>query len=482
MKPVLNILMLVLILGSCKPKSLEENSMFPPEVQIIFTNKCATSGCHNDKSYQNAANLNMTSWEKLFEGSVNGSVAIPYAPLQSSLLQFINTYDDLGLITSPSMPLNDAPLSRNEVIAVKKWIEQGCPNSKGVIPYAENPSTRGKAYITNQGCDLVSVVDANSKKVMRYVRVGHDAGLIEQPHNIKVSADGKYWYVCFSNGAYFQKFDATTDSLISEVDITYGKWNVIFLASDNKTAFVSDLSSTGRIVELDIQNMILKKTYASGLFSNPHGIATTQTDDTVYATSQYGNMIYRIIRSIPQVDNISLQKGIAPTLTPNLLDPHEIIFSHDYKRYFVTCQASNELRVMDAKTDTMIKAIPLGIYPLEMAISKKRNLLFITCQEDINPIYPFFKGSVYVVDLMSLTVVKKIYEKFYQPHGIGLDDSRDLLYISSTNSNPTGPAPHHASECAGRNGFFHVIDMNTYERIGTSSELSVFPYGLGVRE
>jgi DNA-binding beta-propeller fold protein YncE len=318
--------------------------------------------------------------------------------------------------------------------------------------------------------------------VMRYVNVGHDPALIESPHNIKVSADGKYWYVCFSNGSYFQQYDASNDSLIREVNITLGKWNVITLTSDQKTAFISDLSNNGRLVEIDLATMTRIKTYASGAFSNPHGIAFSQTNDTVYATSQYGNMIYRLIRSIPQVDNISLQQGVPPTLTPDKLDPHEIMMSPDYKSYFITCQSSNELLVVNASNDSVIKSIPMGNFPLEMALSKKRNLLFITCQEDTNPIFPFFKGSVKAVDLNTLSVVKTFYEQFYQPHGIAVDDSRDLLYVVSTNANPTGPSPHHASECAGRIGYFHIIDLNTWVDIITKSELSVFPYSMAVRE
>lgn len=466
---------------ACKPKRAEENSHFPPEVQIIFTNKCAVSGCHNSQSARNAANLDLSSWESLFRGSVNGSVAIPFVPLQSSLLQFVNTYDLLGLKASPTMPLNQPALSFDEVSSIRSWILQGCPDHHGVIPFSSDAATRGKAYITNQGCDLVSVVDAQAGMVMRYVKVGKDDGLIEQPHNVKVSDDGKYWYVCFSNGSWLQKFDAATDSLVGEVNITTGKWNVILLAPDGKTAFVSDLSNAGRIVMVDVQAMSVKQMFASGLFNNPHGLACSPGADTIYATAQYGNMIYRFIRSVPKVDQISLQKGAAPVLTPNLLDPHEILFDSDRKRYFITCQASNELRVMDAATDTLLAVVPLGAYPLEMALSAGTRRLFITCQEDANPVYPFFKGSVYVVDLNTLTVVKKIYEKFYQPHGIALDETRGLLYVSSTNSNPTGPAPHHASACAGRNGFFHILDLDTYEKIGVTAELSVFPYSLATR-
>ncbi len=476
---------IVFVLQSCK-KSIDPDfstTTYPSKIEKIIVAKCATAGCHNDKSYQNAANLNLSDWNKMFEGGVSGSVVIPFSPNQSSLMQFINTYDDLGIKASPTMPINETPLTRDEVLTIRDWIKNGCLSKDGEIPFASNIASRGKAYISNQGCDIVSVVDAETKLVMRYVKVGNDNAQIEVPHCLRVSPDRKYWYVCFTNGKYVQKYDANTDTLVAEVNIGVGSWNILKISSDSKNAFVSDFSNNGKLVELDLNTMTIKTSLSgSGLFSFPHGIAYSKTKDTIYVTAQYGNMIYRVIPSIPQIDQISIQKGAAPVTTPQLLDPHEVLMNPDFSRYFITCQASNELRVMDASVDTLLKVIPMGIYPLEFAMSSNKNLLFVCNQEDNNPIYPQFKGSIYVVDMNSLTIVKKIYEKFYQPHGLVVDDKRGLLYVASRNADPNGPAPHHLSECNGRNGFFHVIDINTWKLVKPTSELSVDSYSMDVRE
>jgi DNA-binding beta-propeller fold protein YncE len=135
---------------------------------------------------------------------------------------------------------------------------------------------------------------------------------------------------------------------------------------------------------------------------------------------------------------------------------------------------------MQTGVDTLLKVIPVGKYPLEMAASKSKELLFVTCQEDTNP-NPLAKGSIYVIDMKTLTVVKIIKEKFYQPHGIAIDDKRDLLYVISRNADRNGPAPHHISECGNRNGFFHVININTWQRVSPTSEVSVDPYSADVR-
>jgi YVTN family beta-propeller protein len=479
-------LLILLFFVSCK-KSIDpsfEESNFPVEVEKIIITKCSTVGCHNDNSFQNAANLNLSSWSKMLQGGVSGSVVIPYFVEQSSLFQFVNTYSNLGLSSTPTMPLNAPILSTQEVTTIKNWIEKGCRNKANEMPFQQNYANRKKAYICNQGCDLVSVIDIETNLVIRYVKVGHDPNAIELPHGIKTSKDGKYWYVCFNAGSYLQKFDAQTDLFVSETNIGPGNWNVIGISSDNNIGYVSDLASNGKLVVVNLQTMQIQNTISgSGLLVSPHGIALTQTGDTIYVSAQYGNMIYRVVPSLFQIDKISIEKGKPPVTVPQLKDPHEILMNADFSKYFITCEASNEVVVMDAKVDTILKTIPVGIYPKALAFSKTKNQLFVTCQEDNSIIYPTLKvkGTVYVIDMNTLNVVKILDEKFYQPHGIAVDDRTNKLFVVSRNSNPNGPAPHHASGCDGRNGFFHVIDLNTWKVIKRNSELSTDPYNMDIR-
>jgi YVTN family beta-propeller protein len=454
---------------------------FPADIDEVMRNKCATAGCHNNESFQNAAGLNLSSYEKLFEGASNGSVVIPYSPEPSSLMQFVNTYSDLGLMNLPSMPLNQANLTRTEVLLLRQWISNGCPNKAGIIPFATQVQSGSKAYITNQGCDVVSVVDAATSLVVRNVKVGHTDGQIEVPHNIKLSSDKKYWYVCFANGNYVQKFDAQTDQLVAEVNVGQGAWNVITLSSDNKKAFVSSLEGNGKLVALDLSRMQITSVYDSpGLFSFPHGMAYSPTNDALYVTAQNGNMLYKLIPATNQLSKISLVKNVAPVETNGGIEPHFILCSPNNSSYYITCQRSNEVRVM--QHDTLSAIIPVGSFPLEMCFSPKRNLLFVSCEEDVNADYPSFKGSVYVIDINTNQVVRKIAEPFFQPHGIAVDDKNDVLYVASRNVSPAGPAPHHKSSCNGTNGFYHTIDINTWKVKAKGYEISVDPYSVVVRE
>ncbi|NDC40448.1 MAG: hypothetical protein EBZ77_02700, partial [Chitinophagia bacterium] len=89
-----------LFMPSCRPQHdtpvAATTGNFPAAVSSIFTNKCATAGCHNAASYTNAANLRLDTWEHLFEGSNNGAVVVPYSIDNSPLLYYINTDSSRG--------------------------------------------------------------------------------------------------------------------------------------------------------------------------------------------------------------------------------------------------------------------------------------------------------------------------------------------------------------------------------------------------
>lgn len=475
-------LSIVLFNLSCQkdPYIVNAESQFPADVQRIFIRKCAVSGCHNDASSKNAAGLNLTSWEKLvYTGGVSGSVVIPFRPQNSSLFQFINSYPDLGLTADPQMPLNAPPLTREEVLVIKNWILNGCQNDQGEVPFANDFESRKKVFVANQGCDVVTIIDAETKLAMRYIEVGNNAAKIETPHFMSISKDGKYWYACFTEGDILQKFRADNGTLVGEATIGAGAWNVVRLTDDGKTAYVSNLSNNGKIARVNTESMMLEQMYSgANLFTFPHGIETTITGDTLYITAQYGNTFYRFIPKLFNRQVFSIVKGQAPNTLGGTYDPHEIIFSPDRSKYFFSCQSSNEVRVFDAKSDTLLKVIPVGKLPLEFAISKNKNLLFVSCSEEPNPIFMSLKGSVEVIDLNTLQVVKKLYANFYQPHGLAVDETRNELYIASRNADPTGPPPHHVSECGSRNGFFEVISLNDWSVVTSPKELSVDPYAL----
>ncbi len=442
---------------------------YPPEIAAIIINKCAVSGCHNTISKDAAGGLDLSSWEHMFLGNRNGAVTIPYRSDQSTLFYFINTDTTLGVVQQPTMPFNASPLSIAEILTIRNWIDNGAPNCNGEVKFANSPN-RKKFYVANQGCDLVGVHDALTKVVMRYIDVGNSAA-IESPHMIKVSPDGQFWYVVFINGNVIQKFRTSDDTFVAEANITQGSWNTFTISSDGTKAWAVDFSATGRIAYVDLVNMQLGLIYSDpGFFSSPHGSMVNSSGNTLYVTGQIGNKIYKwdVTNPLqPDYEEIIINSGGTNA------DPHEIAFSPDGSKYFITCMSRDEVRVFDAATDAFIAAIPTASFPLEMSFSPAKGYLFVSCENG---------NAVTVIDYNNLVAIKNINVGF-QPHGLAVDDIKNHVYVANRNTPSSGgPAPHHTSACGGRNGYLTIIDMNTLNLLpGFKMELSVDPYSVSVK-
>lgn len=463
-------------------------TQYPLEIANIFINKCATAGCHNEASFSGAGGLRMDDWQYLFDGGSSGAAVVPYSPENSPMLYFLNPapneYDFISV--QPTMPYNQSPLSKEEYDLIKKWITDGAPDKNGNVPFASNPDARQKAYMTQQGCDLLTVIDAEKNVVMRYVKVGSQPN-IESPHYVQIDKQGKYAYICFTGGTIIQKIDASTDKVVGEIDLkvlpTGGdRFNIVQVSDDGKKLIASQLqSSVGNLIVANTESMSFQVIAA---LDNPHGIAPNKTFDTFYVTGQYGNTVFRVAangnkQSISIDGKPPVTVGDTSAYYPN---PHEIIMAPDYSKYFLSCEKTNEVRVMDRLGDTLLKVIPVGIRPQELAISNVQPYLFVTCMDDVSNLSALYKGSIYVINYNTLEVVKRIDGTFYRPHGVTVDDKNGTFYVASQNDEPNGPDPHHISNCNGRNGYYQVYDINTLKPInGRRYEVPPSPYSLNMR-
>lgn len=448
-------------------------SYYPDEVGQIILNKCATAGCHNTQSKDAASGLDLSSWQTAFNGNNSGAVIIPYAPEHSTILNFTNTDSSQGIVQVPTMPINGTPLTTAEYQTLRTWIANGAPDKNGKVFFANATS---KYYISNQGCDLVAICDPERQVIARYIKVGISEGNIELPHTIKLAPDSKHWYAVFYAGNVFQKFRTSDDSLVGTANITVGGWSSLVITDDSKTAFISDLINHA-IVQINLDNMQQVGPFYN-IYQNAHGLAINPITGWLYVTNQYSNYINRALLSdLTSPECIPLFPG-APCADINSYNPHEILFTPDSSRYFLTCDFSNEIRVLSSHNDSLLATIAVGSQPKEMSISNRHPYLFVTCGETLN--YNIaYRGSVSVINYQTNQLVKEIKEAFFQPHGIAVNDDKDVVYVSSRNADPNGPAPHHVSQCGGRNGFLSIIKMNTLTvDPNYKNELSVDPYSI----
>jgi len=90
---------------------------FTKDIAPIFVAKCLA--CHNSEKAKGGYRLH--TYEALLKpGSSKDAVIVPGEPAESKLLQLITATDE-----DDRMPQKDEPLSPAQVIAIKKWIEQG---------------------------------------------------------------------------------------------------------------------------------------------------------------------------------------------------------------------------------------------------------------------------------------------------------------------------------------------------------------------
>jgi DNA-binding beta-propeller fold protein YncE len=457
---------------SCTHDTSEEvkpvvETNYPADIEAIIIAKCATAGCHNTQSKNGAGGLDLSTWDKLFEGSRGGAVIIPYRPDYSTFCYYTNTDSTHGLVLQPTMPYNGTPLSASEYSTLKNWIQNGAPDKNGFVKYSDNPS-RKKFYAGCQGCDEVTIFDAASMLAMRYVHVGNSP-MTEAPHMVKVAPNNQFWCTSFLGSNYFQKLSTADNSLLGQVDIGFGSWNTFAISSDSKKAYVVDFN-TGIISFVDLDNMT-KQNYNFG-FSYPHGSALNKTDDTLYVTAQQGNSIWKIpVNDIFNFDQKNFTGGMHRF--------HEITFSPDGSKYFLTAQSTNLILAISTANDSILASIPVGVFPQEMGISQTHPYLFVSCMEDLGT-FPGKTGAIYVINYNTLQVVGTVYTG-HQPHGIAVDDGNNRVYVSNRNVTSGGPAPHHSSVCGGRNGYITAIDMSTLQLIPNfKPEVSVDPYGVGI--
>ena len=477
------VLLVSLVCFSCKKNRIDDYQGYPEEIVDIFIASCATSGCHNNISAAAAGGLSMESWDKLFEGSRGGSTVVPFSSTQSFLLFFINTDTSLGISLSPTMPFGSEPLSPAQYLLVKEWIENGAPDCNGVLPFPDDPSRR-KWYVANQGCDLVSVFDAESNQVMRYIDVGILDGFVEAPHMIRVSPDGKYWYVVFlASNPYMRKYSTLNDSLVADIEIGVADWNTFSISSDGKYGYAIGLGARQvAIVDLELETLVETAFLPKAI----HGSHLNGAEDKLYITHQDESSLtwlsFTASGEIDEVDEVDLIQGVAPSTSPPLW-PHEVIFTPDGTKYLVSCQRTNEVRVLNAANDSLLAVIETGGYPSEFAISESRNLCFVSCMEDVTTFAadPSKRGSIAVIDLATLTLQTAVYSG-YQPHGLAVDETAGLLVVGNRNTLSDGPAPHHSTECGGRNGYVSFIDLDALELVdGNKYEVSVDPYSVAVK-
>jgi YVTN family beta-propeller protein len=115
----------------------------------------------------------------------------------------------------------------------------------------------------------------------------------------------------------------------------------------------------------------------------------------------------------------------APTPKQRYLSPLEIAITPDGRLLYVVCQDSDEVRVVEAASGKLVKAVPVGHVPRAIVLSPDAHTLFITNA---------WSDTVSVIDTTTLEVVRTLSTGF-EPSGVVFDSRANALYVANRLSN-----------------------------------------------
>ena len=328
---------------------------------------------------------------------------------------------------------------------------------------AQNGKTGTRLYVTNQDDATVSVVDANTLKVVQTVDLKTMGfGPNAKPHHAQVEPDGSYWYLTLIGAGKLLKLDRT-NRIVGSVDLEVP--GLISLDPVDDLIMVaksmSAVNPPKRIALVRRSDMKLLDEYDT-FFPRPHGNVIGPRGDYVYVASLGVNQLASI-----KVDggDIKLVDVEGP--------PHtfvQLAVSPDGRWLTATAQTSGKLMVFglsDPSTPTLSTMVDLGGGPFESIFTHDGKRVFVT-NLDAN--------EVTVLDPSTWEVVKTIrHEGLSQPHGLAL--SPDGRYVFVSNRFQSGGAHDHEGQKPTGDGTLVAICIPT---LSVEAVLTVGHYAAGV--
>jgi YVTN family beta-propeller protein len=107
------------------------------------------------------------------------------------------------------------------------------------------------------------------------------------------------------------------------------------------------------------------------------------------------------------------------------LSPREMVLSLDGRWLYVMCEASDEVRVVDTQSGTVVKTVAVGHVPRGITLSPEGKKLYVANSWD---------DTASEIDTSSLKVVRTLTTGF-EPNGLAVDGQNKTLYVANRLSN-----------------------------------------------
>lgn len=301
----------------------------------------------------------------------------------------------------------------------------------GIAFWAGVALAGAKVYVADEGADTVSVLDAASFAKVGSVAVGR------APHNVQVSADGKYAWVtnegardkaqphegmsprehgAMAGSGEVWAIDTATGTVVARVPVGLHPAHVV-LTADGSFAYVTN-GGENTVSVVDTAARRVAATIPVGAF--PHGVRISPDGKQAYVANLKGGTVSVIdTESRKEFGRIPVGKG-----------PAQAGFTPDGRLAFVSLSGENRVALIDPATRKVIRKIDVGTVPIQVyATPDSRTLLVANQGSRKAP-----GRTVSVIDLETYKNVKTI-ETGAGAHGVVVDREGRYAYVTNMYAN-----------------------------------------------
>lgn len=364
-------------------------------------------------------------------------------------------------------------------------------------PPAPASATPYSIYISSEGADIVTRIDVDAAgwRKGREISVKLVPNELSGPHNVAVSADGRYWYVSIAHGTPYGaiwKYAADGDSLIGRVGVGMFP-TTVGLSSDGNWAYVPNSDFHGDRGHLNSVSVLYTPTMKAlteiPTCDMPHGSRWSRAGSVVYIACMMSDELVTIdpgtftiaarvqlgsgkpmsmaehLRTEAKADSMAEHAKHMPGAAsstmrgqnPDCLATY-VSVSPDDKSVYIACNHSGELQIRDARTLALLARVPAGAGAYNVEPSPDGRLVIVTNKK---------AQSISVIDARTQRELARIPTSKKIPHGIAYSPDSRYAFITCES---VGTDP----------GAVDAIDLTTLQRVA-SLPLPLQPTGIAAR-
>jgi DNA-binding beta-propeller fold protein YncE len=298
-----------------------------------------------------------------------------------------------------------------------------------------------RLYVVSESGDIVTQLtwDGAALHTVKTVPVGIMPADIDGPHNVTVSADGRFYYVSIAHGTPYGslwKMAVDGDTLLGRVQVEMFP-TTISVTPDGELAFVANSDFYGDHPRPNVVSVVYTPTMTvlTSLVAcdMPHGVKVNHAGTRVYVSCMNSDEILEVDRQTLAITRRHRTgAGMIPTMPMthggaagsaihDACSPTFVSVSPDDKTLYVACNHGDQLQVLDAATLDLVKTIATGHGAYNVEPSSDGTWVIVTNKKE---------QSVSLIDARSLTEVARIPTTKPFPHGIAYAPDSRYAFIS----------------------------------------------------